>query len=143
MNAPQPREAPAVGRGEDVKSAYTVRVGDVRGDLIAPMAVSPHLVDVVERISGPRGRSGRSPVPGCASEVAELCRLQAARGLTALAWLAEGDAPADIDWLLQTQRLTGRRQERMYDAAERLADPVRELVVANWTWAMSTRTAAG
>ncbi|MCO5968185.1 hypothetical protein [Actinoallomurus soli] len=119
-------------------AAYTVRAGDLRGDLVAPLAVPPRLADVVERIQRAPWPQWLQPGARMRREVAELCRLQSARGLTVLAWLAEGDAPADIDWLLDTHRLTGRRQERMYGAAERLADPVRELVVANWTWALST-----
>ncbi|MFI0452343.1 hypothetical protein, partial [Actinomadura sp. 6N118] len=44
----------------------------------------------------------------------------------------------DLGWLLDSRRLGGGRRERMYAAADRLPVEVRELVVANWTWALGT-----
>lgn len=119
-------------------TAYTVRDGDLRGALVAPSAVQPALAELVELIQRVPWPQYLEPGVRMRREVAELCRLQAARGLTVLSWLAEGSGPGDVEWLLNTQRLTGPRQERMYGAAERLADPVRGLVVANWTWVLST-----
>lgn len=66
------------------------------------------------------------------------CDGQAACGLTVLSWLADGRTPGDTGWLLTTTRLTGPRRQRIYGGAERLAEPVRELVIANWTWVLSS-----
>ncbi len=118
--------------------AYTIGPGELRGTLVAPLEVSPALAELVGQIQ--RVPWPQWPEPGARMrrEVAELCRLQAARGLTVLSWLAEGEIPGDIEWLLDTHRLTGPRQEWMYTAADGLARPVRDLVVANWTWVLST-----
>jgi hypothetical protein len=130
--------------------AYTVRVSTPRGALVTPRAVSPGLAELVGRIQRVPWPQWNEPGERMRREVVELCRLQAARGLTVLSWLADGratgdpatgDAPAGdapIDWLLTTSRLAGPRQQRMYGAAERLADPVRDLVIANWTWVLSS-----
>jgi hypothetical protein len=127
-------------------AAYTVRIGVPRGALVTPQAVAPGLADLVGRIQRVPWPQWNEPGDRMRREVVELCRLQAARGMTVLSWLADGGAyadgapagEADLGWLLTTNRLTGPRQQRMYGAAERLAGPVRDLVVANWTWALSS-----
>jgi hypothetical protein len=93
-------------------AAYTVRTGDLRGALVTPQAVSPALAELVGRIQRAPWPQWLEPGVRMRREVAELCRLQAARGLTVLSWLAEGSAPGDIEWLLNTHRLTGPRQRR-------------------------------
>ncbi|MGH3376799.1 MAG: hypothetical protein ACRDP6_18880 [Actinoallomurus sp.] len=142
--------------------AYTVRLSAPRGALVTPQAVSPGLAELVGRIQQAPWPQWNEPGERMRREVIELCRLQAARGLTVLSWLADGrttDVPpaadagtvnggasidkasgkaSDIDWLLTTSRLAGPRQQRMYGAAERLAEPVRDLVIANWTWVLSS-----
>jgi hypothetical protein len=94
------------------------------------------LVPRIHEIAWPVGpdRGG----PRLVRDLTETCRLQAARGLTVLAWLAAGTAPDDVGWLLSTRRLAGERQERMYAAAASLPDPVLALVVANWTWVLAS-----
>jgi hypothetical protein len=127
-------------------AAYTVRTSAPRGALVTPRAVAPGLAELVGRIQQVPWPQWNEPGARMRREVIELCRLQAARGLTVLSWLADGGAsgeasetvPGDIDWLLTTNRLTGPRQQRMYGAAERLAEPVRDLVIANWTWVLSS-----
>lgn len=119
-------------------TAYTVRVAAPRGAQVTPRAVEPAMAELVGRIQRVPWPQWNEPGARMRREVTELCRLQAARGLTVLSWLADGGAPGDIGWLLTTSRLSGPRQERMYDAAEHLAGPVRDLVVANWTWALSS-----
>jgi hypothetical protein len=173
-------------------AAYTVRVSAPRGALVTPGAVAPGLAELVGRIQRVPWPQWNEPGARMRREVVELCRLQAARGLTVLSWLADGRAsgdcgsgvcsgdcgsgdrasdtttsdtttsdtttsdtttsdtttsdtttsgdPAsgDLGWLLTTNRLTGPRQQRMYGAAERLAEPVRDLVIANWTWVLSS-----
>ncbi len=90
------------------------------------------LVERVQRVGWPLWAE---PGVRIRREVAEICRLQAARGLTVLGLLAEpGPVPG---WLEVTTRLAGARQEAMYEAARRLAAPVRALVVANWTWVLA------
>jgi hypothetical protein len=122
--------------------AYTVRADAPRGALVTPRFVEPALADLVERIQRVPWPQWNDPGDRMCQEVIELCRLQAARGLTVLSWLADGGAPGDAGdeagWLLTTTRLTGHRQRRMYGAAERLASPVRDLVIANFTWALSS-----
>lgn len=119
-------------------TAYTVRAGDLREALVAPKPVAPGLAELVGRIQRAPWPQWLEPGARMRREVAEICRLQAARGLTVLSWLAEGSVPSDTGWLLDTRRLSGSRQRLMYGAAEQLADPVRGLVVANWTWVLST-----
>ncbi|GLY79776.1 hypothetical protein [Actinoallomurus iriomotensis] len=122
--------------------AYTVRADAPRGALVTPRFVEPEMADLVGRIQRVPWPQSNEPGDRMCQEVIELCRLQAARGLTVLAWLADGGAPGDgreeVGWLLTTTRLTGHRQQRMYGAAERLAPPVRDLVIANFTWALSS-----
>lgn len=136
------RRARAVGdRGNTYSDAVSGFA--VRGELgarprVAPGAVSGRiagLVDRIHRVSWPVG-PGRGPRAG--RDLTETCRLQAARGLTVLSWLADGHAPDDVTWLLSTRRLGGERQARMYAAAESLPDPVNALVVANWTWVLAS-----
>ena len=235
-----------VGR---LMAAYTIRVSAPRGALVTPGAVAPGLAELVGRIQRVPWPQWNEPSTRMRREVAELCRLQSARGLTVLSWLADGRSIADIStatdhadgetstgcgrcdgcvdhlhpadhaqsanrgerpgrgdgtghvdradradrtdrvdctghvssstvatagrvtcvadrggraggsgrtehgceghdggggesgdlgWLLATSRLTGPRQRRMYGAAERLPGPVRDLVIANWTWALSS-----
>lgn len=124
-------------------TAYTVRSSAPRGALVTPQAVAPGLADLVVRIQRVPWPKWNEPGERMRREVVELCRLQAARGMTVLSWLADGGTDpsagdGDLGWLLTTNRLTGPRQQRMYGAAERLAGPVRDLVVANWTWALSS-----
>ncbi len=76
--------------------------------------------------------------PHLPRDVLDLCRLQTARSLTVLGWLASGSAPEDRDWLWSDRRLCGPRQQRMYGEAAHVPDPVLGLVVANWTWVLST-----
>jgi hypothetical protein len=131
-------EDACLGRAEG-EGAYTVRTGGRRGVRVTPRAVAPGLVALVEQIQRVPWPQWTDAGPRAYREVAELCRLQAARGLTVLSWLADGGgAPGDGDWLLTTQCMTGSHQRRMFDAAAGLADPVRDLVVANWTWALSS-----
>lgn len=118
--------------------AFDIREDDLRGPLITPTPVAPDLADLVGLVQRAPWPQWLEPGPRMRREIAELCRLQAARGLTVLSWLADGSAPGDVDWLMTTQRLGGTRQERMYDAAERLPEQVHGLVVANWTWVLST-----
>ncbi|WP_433329813.1 hypothetical protein [Spirillospora sp. CA-294931] len=106
---------------------------------ISPTPVSAPLVPLVGEIQRVAWPLWTEPAARTRREVADLCRLQTARGLTVLSWLAlDRDDDGDLTWLLATSRLAGARQERMYTAAARLPEPVRELVVANWTWAMAS-----
>ncbi|WP_157431542.1 hypothetical protein [Actinomadura hibisca] len=115
---------------------------------MTPPPVTAALLRLVTEVQRAAWPLWLEPAARARREVAELCRLQTARGLTVLSWLALGaqdggggaDAgpPDDLAWLLATGRLTGARQERMYAAAALLPAPVRELVVANWTWALGS-----
>ena len=119
-------------------AGFAVWAGGGARPRVAPGMVPRRVADLVERIhrvSWPVG-PGRGPRAG--RDLAETCRLQVARGLTVLSWLADGHAPDDVDWLLSTRRLGGERQTRMYAAAESLPDPVNALVVANWTWVLAS-----
>lgn len=91
------------------------------------------LVPRVHEIGWPVG-----PGPRLVRDIVETCRLQAARGLTVLSWLAAGTAPEDVGWLLSTRRLTGERQSRMYAAADALPGAVHALVAANWSWVLAS-----
>ncbi|MFC6879696.1 hypothetical protein [Actinomadura yumaensis] len=135
--------------------AYVLR-SDAR---VSPDPVPPALVALVSDIQRVAWPLWTEPASRTRREVGELCRLQTARGLTVLSWLALGNdprapargtnrtggeqeaAPAGargLEWLLAGNRLAGTRQDRMYEAATTLPRPVRELVVANWTWALGT-----
>jgi hypothetical protein len=107
---------------------------------VSPHPVSPELVRLVARIQHVAWPLWAEPSVRTRRDVAELCRLLAARGLTVLSWLAAGEGPelSAEEWLLANSRLTGTRQERMYAAAERVPEPVRALVAANWSWALAT-----
>ncbi|MEU5876936.1 hypothetical protein [Spirillospora sp. NPDC047279] len=160
---------------------------------VSPRPVPAALARLVARIQLVEWPLWTEPAARTRREVAELCRLQTARGLTVLSWLASNDlappAPSrlpappspihlahptptrpstitppvattpvnvitppgageataidaggggELGWLLDTRRLAGGRRERMYEAADRLPPGVRELVVANWTWALGT-----
>jgi hypothetical protein len=108
---------------------------------VSPLPVEPSLVRLataVQRVGWPLWTE---PAARTRREVAELCRLQTARGLTVLSWLSRSDASPpedDLGWLLATNRLAGARRERMYEAAGELPEPVREVVVANWSWALAS-----
>lgn len=121
-------------------ASYTVWTDPQRGALVSPYPVAAELSALVARIQRVAWPLWAEPGLRIRKEVAELCRLQAARGLTVLSWLAgTRTPPADQpDWLLVTTRLAGPRQERMYEAAQRLPDEVRALVVANWAWVLTT-----
>jgi hypothetical protein len=119
-------------------SGYAVRLDPSRGELVNPGTVRPDLADLVARVQQVSWPLWIEPGARLRREVAELCRLQAARGLTVLSWLAAGGAPPDTGWLLSTQRLAGPRQGLMYGTAEGLPHEVRALVVANWTWVLTT-----
>ncbi|MQA96649.1 MAG: hypothetical protein GEV11_19130 [Streptosporangiales bacterium] len=119
-------------------SAYALTGEGVRGVRVAPARVSPELaelVPVIQRVAWP---IWPEPNPRMLRELSELCRLQAARGLTVLSWLAEGDDPGETGWLLPNRRLAGPRQERMYAAAAAVPEPVHDLVASNWRWALGS-----
>ncbi|GAA1524916.1 hypothetical protein GCM10009678_02740 [Actinomadura kijaniata] len=108
---------------------------------VSPQPVAATLVRLVAEIQRVSWPLWIEPAVRARREVAGLCRLQTARGLTVLSWMALGpdaDVPEDVRWLLTTSRLTGARQERMYAAADLLPAPVRALAVANWTWALGS-----
>ncbi|MFP3964204.1 hypothetical protein SMC26_17930 [Actinomadura fulvescens] len=141
---------------------------------MSPRPVPPELIRLVAQVQLVEWPLWTESAARTRREILELCRLQAARGLTLLSWLAQdgldgvtppaiGPAPAlperttpppsgfmgrsgggavvwegDLGWLLDSRRLCGGRRERMYAAADRLPIEVRELVVANWTWALGT-----
>ncbi|MGI5165554.1 hypothetical protein ACQEU3_14450 [Spirillospora sp. CA-253888] len=116
---------------------------------VSPLPVTAALARLATEVQRAAWPLWIEPAVRARRELAELCRLQTARSLTVLSWLARGDRdgaagagpppePDDLGWLLATSRLTGARQERMYAAAALLPAPVRELVVANWTWALGS-----
>ncbi|PRX97859.1 hypothetical protein CLV72_105209 [Allonocardiopsis opalescens] len=104
---------------------------------LRPKPVGAGLAAVVARSQRVPWPLWSEPYRLVARDLGELCRLQTARGLTALSWLAAGAAPDDTEWLYPNQRLSGARQEYMYGAAAGLAEPVHGLVAANWRWAVS------
>jgi hypothetical protein len=122
--------------------AYTVRADAPRGALVTPQAVKPEMADLVRRIQRLPWPQWNEPGDRMRREVIDLCQWQAARGLTVLSWLADGGAPCDAceesGRLLTTTRLTGASRQELYAAAERLARPVRDLVIANFTWVLSS-----
>jgi hypothetical protein len=108
------------------------------GIRVCPRPLPGELADLV-----PRAHRAPWPVwldrgPRMLRDVLDVCRLQTARNLSVLAWLAAGTAPADRDWLWSDRRLSGARQRRMYGEAAKVPDPVLGLVIANWTWMLST-----
>lgn len=105
---------------------------------VNPEPVGGRLADLVVRIQRVAWPLWPEPNPRLLRDLLELCRLQAARGLTVLSWLAAGAAPDDVTWLLAARRLSGARQERMYAAAAAVPGPVHDLVVANWTWVLAS-----
>lgn len=118
--------------------AYAVREDPLLGTRVTPHPVDPALLELVadvQRVSWP---VWLEPSARALRGLLELCRLQTARGLTVLSWLAAGSAPEDREWLLATRRLAGSRQRTMYGMATRLAGPVRNLAVANWTWVVTS-----
>lgn len=104
---------------------------------VAPGPVPSHIAALVPRIHEVTWPVGPERAPRLVRDLGQTCRLQAARGLTVLSWLATGGAPDDVAWLLSTRRLCGDRQTRMYAAADALPGPVHALVAANWTWVLA------
>jgi len=120
---------------------YVARLDPQRGPVVCPEPVPPELGAIVPLIQQIGWPLWAEPGLRIRREVAEICRLQAARGLTLLSWLA-GRLPGNTwlgvpEWLTVTTRLAGPRQERMYEAARELTEPVRGLVVANWSWVLA------
>nr|WP_055508813.1 hypothetical protein [Nonomuraea pusilla] len=118
--------------------AYELRDDPHLGTRVCPLPVPRELGDLVER-----GHRVSWPVwldrgPRMLRHLLDLCRLRTARGLAVLSWLAAGEAPEELGWLWDPRRLSGPRQERMYAAAADVPDPVLDLVLANWTWALDT-----
>lgn len=110
----------------------------MRGHRVCPRPIPEELADLVPRVHHAEWPTWLDPGPRMLRDLLELCRLQTARGLATLCWLAEGSAPADLDWLWPACRLTGSRQDRLYGAAAAVPDPVHALVTANWTWVLAT-----
>lgn len=109
----------------------------VRGDgRVVPAALTEDMAGLVEGIQRVEWPLWTAPGMRIRREVAEICRLQAARGLTVLGWLATGEEVGDVSWLLASQRLAGSRQERMYTEAGKVPPEVRRLVIANWGWSL-------
>jgi len=100
--------------------------------------VPSRIADLVPRIHEIVWPVGPDRGPRLVRDLAETCRLQTARGLTVLSWLAVARAPEDVGWLLSTRRLCGERQVRMYAAADALPGAVHALVAANWTWVLAS-----
>lgn len=115
--------------------AYAVREDPLLGTRVIPQPVGPELVELVAEIHRVAWPVWLEPGGRALRGLTELCRLQTARGLTVLSWLASARLPDDRDWLLAGSRLAGARQRAMYAAATSVPAPVRSLVVANWSWA--------
>ncbi|MFI6814256.1 hypothetical protein ACIBG7_17715 [Nonomuraea sp. NPDC050328] len=120
-------------------AAFEVRLDPQLGARVCPGELPPALAALVPRSQRADWPTWLDPGPRMLRDVLELARLQTARGLAVLSWLAGAETPADLGWLWATRRLTGPRQERMYGAAAAVPDPVLGLVLANWTWALDTR----
>ncbi|MCP2342899.1 hypothetical protein [Actinomadura rupiterrae] len=136
---------------------------------VNPQPVPEELARLVREVQRVPWPLWTEPATRTRREVAELCRLQTARGLTVLALLALGgregpgnhppatDTPRTAEtrrvqvdpdvaeagdhlwrWLTATNRLAGPRQQWMYGVVDRMPGAVRELAVANWTWALGT-----
>ncbi|MQA87212.1 MAG: hypothetical protein GEV03_21930 [Streptosporangiales bacterium] len=118
--------------------AYAVREDPLLGTRVTPHPVGPVLLELVADVQRVAWPVWLEPSARALRTLLELCRLQTARGLTVLSWLAAGNAPEDRSWLLATRRLAGSRQRKMYGTATGLPGPVRNLVVANWTWAVTS-----
>lgn len=112
---------------------------EVHGHRVCPLPLSGELSGLVERSQHAPWPTWLDPGPRMLRDVLELCRMQTARSLAVLSWLADGTPPEDLEWLWPARRLTGPRQERMYGAAGAVPDPVLALVTADWTWALGTR----
>nr|WP_062336896.1 hypothetical protein [Herbidospora sakaeratensis] len=110
----------------------------VRDRRVYPDLPPAPLADLVTKAHEAAWPVWLDPGPRMLRDVLDLSRLQAARALAVLTWLAEAHTPDDVTWLLSPRRLTGPRQDRMYGEAARLPAPVLNLVVANWTWVQST-----
>jgi hypothetical protein len=120
---------------------FTVRHDPLLGRRVFPHPAAPEFSALVPRIHRADWPVWLDPGPRMLRDVLELCRLQTARGLAVLSWLAEGEIPGDVAWLWPSCRLTGPRQQLMYGAAAAVPDPVLGLVLSNWTWVLDTRFA--
>lgn len=118
--------------------AFTVREDPLLGTRVAPHPVGPVLLELVAEVRKVAWPVWLEPSTKARRGLLELCRLQTARGLTVLSCLAAGTVPDDRGWLVTTRRLAGARQQRMYGTAARLPQPVRDLAVANWAWAVAS-----
>lgn len=123
------------------RAAYTIRDDPHLGTRVYPRPVPPGLAGLAPRVHRADWPVWLGPAPRTSRDVVELCRLQTARGLAVLAWLAGAGVPEDIGWLWPGRRLSGARQQLMYGTAAAVPDPVLGLVVANWTWVLDTRLA--
>ncbi|MEV6980105.1 hypothetical protein AB0M95_02415 [Sphaerisporangium sp. NPDC051017] len=120
---------------------FTARDDAHLGRRVFPEPVPPELAALVPRVHRADWPVWLDPGPRMLRDLLELCRLQTARGLAMLSWLAAGRAPEDVAWLWPGRRLTGPRQRLMYDAAGAIPGAALALVVANWTWVLDTRFA--
>lgn len=118
--------------------AFTVREDPVLGTRVAPYPVAAALHELAADVRKVEWPLWLEPSTKALRGLLELCRLQTARGLTVLSWLAAGTVPGDRAWMQTTRRLAGTRQRRMYGAAAQLPRPVRDLAVANWAWAVAS-----
>ncbi|MBB4700206.1 hypothetical protein [Sphaerisporangium siamense] len=120
---------------------FTARDDSHLGRRVFPCPVPAELAALVPRAHHAAWPVWLDPGPRMLRDVLELCRLQTARGLTVLSWLASGHRPEDVAWLWPGRRLTGPRQRLMYAAADAIPGAALGLVVADWTWIMDTRFA--
>lgn len=109
------------------------------GRRVCPLPLTEEVDELVRRSQEAPWPTWLDPGPRMVRDVLELCRLQTARGLAVLSWLADGHPPADLAWFWLSRRLTGPRQDRMYGAAAAVPDAVLALVTADWTWALGTQ----
>jgi hypothetical protein len=120
---------------------FTVSDDPHLGRRVFPRPVAPELAALVPRIHHVDWPAWLDPGPRMLRDVLDLSRLQTARALAVLSWLSGGGTPDDVSWLWPRCRLTGPRQRLMYDAAAAVPDAALGLVVANWTWVLTTRLA--
>ncbi|MFC4591285.1 hypothetical protein [Sphaerisporangium corydalis] len=120
---------------------FTVRDDPHLGRRVFPGPVAPEVTGLVPRVHHADWPVWLDPGPRMLRDVLDLCRLQTARSLAVLSWLAHGRVPGDHAWLWPGRRLTGPRQHLMYAEAAGVPDAALGLVVANWTWVLGTRFA--